>query len=353
MRIRGTLTDRSLKLICLLIIPAVLFVTVPPVFASQDFLDNRYDQISDSTASVPAIHHFGLDISNTSVPIGSLSFEFCENTPIIGDSCIAPSGLDLSGITLSSQQGETGFSISGLSTANKIILTRSAALPAGGTSEYIFDNVINPDSPRSYYVRLQTFTSTDGTGVDIESGGVVFALINALNIATEVPPYLKFCAAITITAFDCTTATDYLIDFGEFSRTVPSAGTSQLVAATNAGFGYSVTVTGTTLFSGTNAIPAIFPGGGSVPGTSQFGFNLRANTIPSVGTNPQGLAPPPISPNYNVPNIFRFQDGDIIVSSPNSSSSAKFTVSYIVNINASQAAGYYAATLTYICLANF
>jgi hypothetical protein len=347
------LTDRSLKLLCMLVIPAVLLSAAPPVFGATDLLDNRFDQISDSRASVAAIHRFGFDISNTTVPIGSISFEFCENTPIIGDPCTPPVGLSVAGTALTSQQGETGFSISGMSTNNRIVLTRPAATPAAGSVEYVFDNIVNPDAVQSYYVRLQTFTSTDATGADIESGGVVFAIISALNIATEVPPYLKFCAAVSIVDYDCSTALNFTIDFGEFSRTIPSTATSQLVAATNAAYGYSVTTTGTTLISGTNVIPALFPGAGSTPGTSQFGFNMRANTNPSVGTNPVGLAPPAITPGYATPNVFRFQDGEVIINTANSSSSSKFTLSYVVNINSSQAAGFYATTLTYICLANF
>ena len=198
MHIWGTLTDRSLKLLRLLVIPALLLFVTAPVFASDDALDSRFDQISDPRPSVAAIHRFGFEISNTAVPIGSISFMFCENTPIIGDLCVPPSGLDLSGIVLANQVGETGFTISGASTANQIVLTRAATLPSAGTKEYVFNNVGNPDSERSYYVRLQTFTSTDATGLDVESGGVVFVLGRELSISAEVPPYLQFCAAVSI-----------------------------------------------------------------------------------------------------------------------------------------------------------
>lgn len=347
------MTDRSLTLLCLFIVSTVLLMVAPSVFAADDPLDNRYDMMSNSTAQATTTHKFGFDISNTTVPIGSISFEFCDNSPIIGDSCTPPPGMNVSGATLASQVGETGFSISGVSTANHIVLTRPAALPTAGSKEYVFDGIINPSNVQSYYVRLQTFTSTDGTGSDIESGGVVFAITVPVDIVTEVPPYLKFCVAIVITNYDCDTALTYLIDFGEFSRTVPSAATSQMVAATNAAYGYSVSVTGTTLTSGTNVIPALFPGAGSAPGVSQFGLNLRANTNPSVGIEPQGTAPPPVAPEYALPNIYRFNNGDVVFSSANSSSSAKFTASYVVNISGAQAAGYYATTLTYICLANF
>jgi hypothetical protein len=353
MYIWRTLTDRSLKLLCLLVIPAVLLLAAPPVFASNDPLDARFDKISTSEASVVATHQLGFDISNVAVPVGSISFEFCQNTPIIGDVCDPPSGLDTSGAVLSSQSGSTGFTIDPSSTNGHIILTRPPALPVAGPSRYIFDNFINPDTSRTYYVRIQTFTSTDATGSDIESGGVTFYIIGHIDVTAEVPPYLKFCAAVTITAFDCSTATSFLIDFGEFSRTIPSAGTSEFVAATNAAFGYSVSVNGTTLISGTSIIPALYPASGSVTGTSQFGMNLKANTSPVVGIENQGPGIATATAGYNLPNLFGFQNGDTVATSTGSTDNNKFTVSYIVNINSAQPAGFYATTMTYICLANF
>lgn len=331
----------------------MLLLTAPPVFASDDLLEARYDKISTSGASAVATHQFGFDFSNVAVPVGSISFEFCQNSPIMGDPCDPASGLDTTATVLSLQTGSTGFTIDGSSTNGRIILTRPPALPVAGPSRYVFDNIVNPDNSRTYYVRIQTFTSTDATGLDIENGGVTFYIIGPIDVTAEVPPYLKFCTAVTITAFDCGTATNFLIDFGEFSRTIPSAGTSEFVAATNAAFGYSVSINGTTLISGSNIIPALYPASGSVTGTSQFGLNLKANSSPVVGVERQGPGIATAAPGYNLPDLFGFQNGDTVATAPGSSDNSKFTVSYIVNISTAQPAGFYATTMTYICLANF
>lgn len=348
-----TLTDRSLKLISLLVIVALLIGVAPHAYASTDPLDGRYDKISDPTLSAMSRHTFGMTMSNTSTPVGSISFEFCANSPIIGDACIPAGGFDASGATLSSQTGAVGFSISPFSTGNHIILTRPASLPSGVPAEYAFDNIQNPSSGGTYYVRLQTFTSVDGTGLDIESGGVVFVINYGIGVAAEVPPYLRFCVSVTITGFDCSTANSYLIDMGEFSKAQPTKASSEFVVATNASFGFAVSIAGTTLTAGNNTIPALFPGGGSIVGTSQFGINLRANTDPGIGADPNGPGIGTVSAPYSSPNVFRFQSGDVVASSTNSSDNQKFTVSYLANIGASQAPGFYAATMTYICLANF
>lgn len=346
------LTDRSLKLVSLLIGVALLCVA-PHSFAADDLLDGRQDMVSDSSPSAVATHEFAFTTSNTGVPVGSISLEFCSNNPIIGDACVAPSGLDVSGVTIGSQQGELGFSVSGLTTANRIILTRAALLPTGVASRYRLDNIINPNATGSYYVRIQTYTSTDATGTDIESGGVVFAIVTNLTLSTEVPPYLTFCTSVTITGLDCSSANSYLIDLGEFSPSKTTSASSELVVASNAANGFSVTMSGTTLTSGNNTIPAL-SGAGSAQGTSQFGINLRSNSSPAIGADPTGpgvLAQ--VTAPYDIPNSYRFQNGDIILSSIGSSDLKKFTMSYVVNVGPSQPAGYYAATMTYICLANF
>jgi hypothetical protein len=332
---------------------SLLLVAPTSVFAATDPLDNRYVRISNSATGVVTAHEFGFTVGNLATPIGSIGFQFCSNSPIIGDPCVPPAGLDASSVVLSSQQGETAFALSGLSTANYIILSRPASLPGGLPSQYVFSNITNPSADGSYYVRIQTYTSTDATGLDIESGGVVFALNQALNVTAEVPPYLRFCVSVTISGFDCSSANSYLIDLGEFSKSQARSASSEFVVATNASFGYSVILSGTTLTSGNNIIPALLPGGASVPGTSQFGINLRSNTNPSIGADPAGPGIGAVSAAYSAQNIFRFQTGDTIATSANSSDNQKFTISYLANIASSQPAGYYATTLTYICLANF
>lgn len=330
----------------------LLLGAVPFSLAAGQQLSARYDKISDSTISAIANHIVGFNVNDLAVPIGSIVIEFCSNSPLIGDSCTAPSGFDASGANLNSQVGETGFTIGPGSNANKIILTRPAALPTGAVSQYLFSNIVNPDAAGSYYGRLQTFTSTDGTGSDIEDGGFVFAILRGLSVSAEVPPYLTFCAGVTITNIDCSTATSFLIDMGEFSKTHSNQATSEFAVATNAEFGYSITISGTTLTSGINAITALGSPTASIPGTKQFGMNLRANTVPAIGSDKAGYGLGTPSFNYNQSNLFKFQNGDVIATA-SAPDYEKYTTSYLVNVDNGQAAGFYATTLTFIALGNF
>lgn len=314
---------------------------------------NRFDRMSSNVAGANATHVIGFTITQTATPLGSVGIEFCANDPLPGTPCTAPTGFTAAGASLGSQTGNTGFSIHPSSTANKIILGRFPVVPIGAASTYQFNNVINPSSPGTYFVRLQTFSSNDGTGGAIEEGGIAIAINDAVNVSAEVPPYLKFCTSVTIVGYDCSTATSFFIDLGEFSTNNVSVASSEFVVATNAGSGLTITMTGTTLTSGNNTIQALNPSGTTSPGTSQFGVNLRANNNPGIGAEPNGPGTVSARPEYNNPNSFRFVNNESIATTSTTSDNKKFTLSYLVNISDSQPPGVYATTLSFICLANF
>ena len=319
-------------------------------------VQSRFDKISDPYPSATAVHDLGFTYTDLASVVGSISFEYCSNSPILGDPCIAPNGLDVDSVVLSNQTGEVGFAInSAETTASKIVISRSPLMPGGATatSEYHFSNVTNPSDAGSHYVRIQTFSSTDATGPALEDGGVVFALVPRFDVSAEVPPYLLLCAAVTISGFDCTTANSFFIDMGEFSRTQPKAASSEIVSATNAGSGFAITLSGTTLTSGNNIIPALTTNAPSNPGTSQFGLNLSSNSSPAIGANPSGPGSATSSSPYSIPNQFRFAPGDVIAGSPTTSDKKKFTVSYLANVAGAQEAGVYTTTVSFIALANF
>ncbi|HSX46922.1 MAG TPA: hypothetical protein VLF87_02965 [Patescibacteria group bacterium] len=352
---KGWVANGSLYILSSLVyLAALLIPAAPSAYALVPYLGSRSVRLSDSTVSAQATYVFGFSYLNTSTAVGSVKIEFCANDPIPEDACVVPNGFDASARVLASQAGQaTGFVVDPSSNVNTIIMSRVPNNPTLGNSSYIFDNITNPDTVGSYFARLQTFSSIDATGSPIEEGGTVFPITNGLSVSTEVPPYLRFCAAVTITNFDCSSATSFFIDLGEFNSGQTSKASSQFLAATNALSGYSVTINGTTLTSGNNVIPPLASPTSSSTGTSQFGINLRSNSNPNVGNDVGGPGTAGPSGNYANPNQFMYQPGDTLTTVPNSNDNRKFTVSYIANIAANQPPGFYATTLTFICLANF
>jgi hypothetical protein len=315
-------------------------------------LINRRITVGTSQASTLTTHTFGFGIT-TSAAVGSIEFEYCDNSPIVGSPCSVPIGLNVNAATITSQTGETGFAVHPATNGNRILLSRAPSATTPQTVSYRFANVMNPsDAQQTVFVRVSTYASNDGSGLRGDAGAVVFSTARNLTTTGYVPPYLTFCVGLTVAA-NCSTTEGNFIDFGELLRTNAATGTSQFAGATNDVTGYSVAVYGNTLTSGNNVIPPLASGGASVVGTSQYGLNLRQNSAPSVGQNPGGIGTTTVQPGYGTPNNFRFVPGETIASSPLPTNFNKFTVSYLINVSAAQKPGVYAATMTYIATASF
>lgn len=343
------------RLIAGIVMVSFLLVGARPfvVMVRADKLAERSLTLSSSYPDASAV--YTVSFTNPSAgTIGSIRVQFCANDPLVGEPCDPPSGFDMTAATLLSQNGMTGFSISPVSTVNELILTRTpASASANLTNSYAIDKVHNPSAAGSYYARIETFASTDASGANTDSGGLAFMIANSFTVSAEVPPHLLFCTGIVVYGYSCTGAQGSYINFGELSFTHTSSGQSQMLAATNAQNGYSIWVSGNTLTSGNNIIPALSVSDIARPGIGQFGINLTANGTPEVGNVPSGAGYGVTTPEYSVPDRYHYISGDMIATSSHADDLRKYTVSYIVDIPNNQPVGVYATTLTYVCLANF
>lgn len=341
----------SILLVLVLLFSAVPVLYVSPVYSVAG-LDNRTLFMGTSVIAASTTYDFQFDITIGGV-IGSIQFEFCSNDPLPLTPCTPSSGFDISGATLTGQTGETGFTIDPGVTANDLLLTRAPAAATPQTVTYSLDSVVNPDTVGSYYVRVLTYASSDGSGPTTEEAGLALAITDDFSVTAFVPPYLTFCAAITITANNCATATGSLIDFGVLNENQAKVATSQFAGATNGVGGVAVSIIGTTMTSGIHTIDALSTRDTSDPGSNQFGLNLRDNSFPNSGSNPTGPGTMTAVGDYNVPNEFAFNNGDQIASSPLSTDFSTLTVTYLVNIDPDQNPGTYTSTITYVATATF
>lgn len=313
----------------------------------------RSVEVSTAQASATATHTFRFTYQSTSA-VGSLAFQYCDNSPLFDQPCNAPPGLNVLGATLDSQLGNVGFSVDvSNSTANRLVLTRTPAAGLAVPSTYVIGSIINPSTPSSsQYVRLASFASADATGPMTDSGSVAYAVHSAFNVGAFVPPFLNFCVGLTV-AVDCSTGAGDSIDLGLLSTNQTRTATSQFSAGTNDYPGISIYTLGTTMTSGNNTILALSTASPSFTGFSQFGINLRDNSVPDIGAEPDGPGTILPASGYGNPNFYRFVPGGLIADSAQTTDQTRMTVSYIVNINGSQKPGVYAATITYLALGKF
>lgn len=311
--------------------------------------------------------------------IGSIRFEYCT---IAAGTCTTPTGLvTTSGATTLSHEAaiSNGWTLDKTTNGKPFIHKPAAAIGAATDVEFSLSNITNPTSitnpptvpNQTFFVRISTYASEDATGTAIDSGTVAASTNTDIILSGAMPESLVFCTGATISLTvgvpDCNTATSGAIEFNQlFSPTDTATATSQMSASTNAGAGYTITVNGTTLMSGTNSISPMATMTTGAHGVSQFGMNLKLNTIvtstvpvglevavPSNGTNYRAQA----LTGYDTVDNFKYASNDPVANSGNAtlggSDAQIMTVSYIVNVPGSQPAGTYTTTLTYICTPTF
>lgn len=343
---------RKSRILALLSAIAICMVLIGAGQIAANTLPDRSVTVSSGQPSAVTTQTFSFGIPTTSV-VGSIVFEYCSNSPLLELPCTAPTGLDASAAALTSQLGNTGFSIdSAAGSANQIVLTRAATPGVITSNTYAFNSITNPSTDGTAFVRISTHAATDGSGPDEDSGGVAFAVTNAFNIGAYVPPFLQLCVGIAV-APDCSTTSGDSIDLGTLSSTRANYAQSQFAVATNDETGYIIYALGTTMTSGNNIISALSNPTASFPGTQQFGINLRSNLIPPIGQDPVGVGTGVPMANYNKPNRFVFIPGDAIASSDLTTNYNRMTVSYLVNVPSNQPAGVYATTITYTATVSF
>lgn len=353
-RLHGTFykfrTLFSEELIALLL---VLFVFVMPAGAAERFT-NRSLLMHSVTPGATTSWDIALDYV-TPDALGSLDMYFCES-PIPYDPCVTPAGLDISGATLTAQQGETGFAISN-HTSKRITLSRTPQMisGAGVHAKYTLSDIVNPtNSAKSFSIRMTSHATSDASGPHINFGSVKGQVGDGITINTQVPPMLIFCAARTVEIGCGETDGTYFTDMGNLSEDTTLTAQSQMAAGTNATAGFVISVNGTSMTAGTNVINEMDTPGSSEAGANQFGINLVENPQTGVGLNPEGTwANAQPTANYSQPDIFKYTPGDVIAESTNVSLMKKFTVSYIVNVSPSLRAGVYTTTINFIASGRF
>src|SRR6266568_858893 len=352
-RFRRTISGRLA--ICMAIAGLFFAAALPALSVHAAQITSRKVTLSSSAASGTGVTYtFNFTVPTTGTPVKSLDILLCTTA---SGACTGSSGTTTGG-SLSSQPTGLGAASgwTGTFTTNnrlQIADSSNATNPAGAVA-LVFGGITNPTTANtSFYARITTYSDASWT-TTIDAGTVAAATANQITVSATVPESLTFCTGTSgITSSSCAGATGTSVSLGVLTTSSTGSGTSQIGVTTNAGSGYNVTVNGTTLTSGANTIAALSSPTGSAQGSAQFGMNLRANTTPTIGSDPAGAGAAAPTTNYNTVNSFTFNNTDQIASSASADNFRLFTVSYIANITPVTPPGTYSTTLTYICTATF
>lgn len=201
-------------------------------------------------------------------------------------------------------------------------------------------NSLNPTSANTYSIAI--------SGTFGDTGNILVAILNddQVAITATVSQSLTFSISDNTIGFGTLSASDDFFATGDGAGSATETEAHTLAVGTNAASGYTMTVRGATLTSGSATITAI---GGtnttSTTGTEQFGLRMTASG--GSGT---------VSAPYAASGFAYAADAttaSTVASSSTSSATTTFSARYLANIAASTEAGSYTATLTYVTTANF
>ncbi len=197
----------SIILLLGMVVPAAL-----PAFASAAaIVTSRSAQLSSSAAGATNVTYNVTFTPATTETGGYVVLWFCNNSPIIGQSCTAPTGFSVTSATLGTGS-DAGATITGTRVANALEINDSTTgLTSGTAAHFVLQGVSNPTNPtdgsgtNGLYMRIQTYASstTASTGYAsagaqsgvIDQGGVAMSITSSIGVSATVQETMTFCVA--------------------------------------------------------------------------------------------------------------------------------------------------------------
>jgi len=312
----------------------------------------------------------------------AIRVEVCTS-PTYASPCVKPAGAGFGSTGLVSVGGALTPGWSYSSTVGQITLLKPSGdyAPSSSMSTVTIDNYTNPTVVGTYYFRVTTYSQTSMlNSSELDFGAEAVSTARVLTSVVTQKGTLVFRVANQVDS-DCGGQTD-IIDptdsSSDFVTLAPnpakldasSIGTAQFCVAENANYGYTVTYRDFALGGAekgfNNGIHEFDTGGANgtvsqfttTPGTEQFGFNLRANTIPTFGANPDvsGALSDLTNSDYSTQNRYSYDDSGssvMLVSRGGVVTSARYTMAFVASIAKTTPGGTYMAHQVLTCTANF
>jgi hypothetical protein len=336
---------------------------------------------TNSASTATTTYTVTATVATTSASMKGVVLDFCANSPIVGDSCTAPTGFTISGspsVTTGGVLTASGWTAASTLGVNTLHLSNATGVATtGGSSVITFDitNVQNPTSAvGTFYARIYTYNATAGaTGftshtnpdvgaVHVDDGGFAMSTANQVTITAKVQETLLFC--VYTSGANCaggTVAGMVLGDaFGVLSSTTTNYLTStnattpltaKLGVASNATTGVTVRAKASgTLTSGANTIASTgntCTADSAAAGTDQFGLFITAGagqTDVSYGT----VAGCSSSIHaFNTSNLTSTY-GDSVLTTPGPTTEAAATIDFMGKAKTTTKSGVYTSTFTFI-----
>lgn len=294
----------------------LLIAFVAPVLisvaVSADQITSRSVTLSSSSKEVEDVDYdFDFTLPNAA---GAVVIEFCENSPLIGAACDAPSGFDASGATTSSGT----FSID-VQTATTVELVETMS---AGAIDLTLEGIDNPTAAGPLYARIVTYadqttkdaqyTNAQTLGTYIDDGGIAISITDSIGVSAAVLESLTFCVSDSAISDGCGDASFSAIELGEttgsvtaLSSTVTSTAEMYSQISTNAASGAVVNLKSSAVGCGgliNSSDPSecyITPALNTGIAGGEAKFGVMADALADANTNPIGAFDVVSASDYN------------------------------------------------------
>lgn len=288
---------------------ATLAPAIAPALVSAEILTDRSIELSSSTKDADNVTY---EVAFTTTAVAqSLVLQFCDDTPLIGESCSAPSGFTVASAATST----SGVTITNKATANKIVL-ESTDLATPGAQTIDITGINNPTAAGALYARIVTYDDTGANALTAytttalgsnskDTGSVALSITDGVSVSGKVLESLSFCVAggTAVITDSCGDAASHppTLELGEtvgsvkaLSSSAVSTGDIYTQISTNAAGGAIVRMKSDAVSCGglllVGAAPGncyIAPAGSSdfSAGAAKFGVKVATTTD---GTSPNG-----------------------------------------------------------------
>jgi hypothetical protein len=187
------------QVVYLLVAAALLLMSVVPAIAtSAAQLTERSIALSSSSKNVDDVTY---EVTFTAPSAaGALVIDFCAESPMIGETCTGPVGMDANGATT----GTSGYTIddSGAADdANTVVLT--STIDADETVTVALANIDNPTNAGTIYARILTYATSGAAGAYtsgspgsfVDEGGAAIAITDSVGVSGAVLESMTFCVS--------------------------------------------------------------------------------------------------------------------------------------------------------------
>ena len=337
----------------LAVVAAVMLPFSQIAFAAS--LTTLSDTQTEQTASTLSSHDISF-VTPTGITAGqTITLTFDNSTSISASLATADVSLSVNAAAQTVAVGSNGASTWGFARTSATVITitsQSSGTPAAagatiririGTAAGGTNRITNGSAGTTVLTIAGSMADTGMIAEPVVSNDVV-------NITATVTPTITFSISDNTIGFGTLSASTARYATGDTLGQGTDVAAHTVAVATNAASGYSISIQGASLTSGSNVIAPIgATSAASSPGNEQFGIYATE----SGGSNNT------VAAKYSDSVTPKFAYGatattaDTLGSGTSATATATYSVHYLANISGSTKPGSYAANLTYIATPQF